>query len=128
LGMWVEITTLVIPTVNDSDDILRQIAEFILSLGAETPWHVSRFHPTYKMMDLPPTPVQSVVNARNIGLEAGLKYVYSGNIPGNEGENTYCHECGKVVVPRYGYQLDKLHIEDSRCEYCGAKIDIIQEG
>ncbi len=126
LGIWVEVTTLVIPTINDSDEELRNIAEFILSLGIETPWHVSRFHPTYKMLDLPPTPVQSVIRAREIGLEAGLRYVYSGNIPGDEGENTYCYNCGKILIARYGYRLGKTHIRDSKCEYCGAEIDVIQ--
>jgi pyruvate formate lyase activating enzyme len=125
LGIWVEVTTLIIPTLNDSHEELRQIAEFILSLGPETPWHVSRFHPTYKMLDLPPTPVQSIVRARQIGLEAGLRYVYSGNVPGDKGESTYCHNCGKVVIPRYGYQLGEIHLEDSRCEYCGAEVDVV---
>lgn len=125
LGIWVEVTTLVIPTVNDSEKDLRGIAEFILSLGSETPWHVSRFHPTYKMLDIPPTPVSSVVKARQIGLEVGLKYVYTGNAPGDDGENTYCHNCGKVLISRRGYQLGKVHIKDSKCEYCGAEIDII---
>lgn len=124
LGIWVEITTLVIPTVNDSEEQLRQIAEFILGLGSETPWHVSRFHPTYKMTDLPPTPVKTVVRARQIGLEAGLRYVYCGNIPGDEGENTYCYNCGELLIPRYGYQVGKIHIKDSKCEYCGAAIDV----
>ena len=125
LDIWVEVTTLIIPTVNDSDEVLKNIAEFILSLGPETPWHVSRFHPTYKMLDLPPTPVQSVIRARQIGLEAGLRYVYSGNVPGDDGENTYCYNCGKIVIPRYGYQLGDIHIEDSKCKYCDAKIDVI---
>jgi len=123
LDIWVEVTTLIIPTINDSDEVLRNIAEFILSLGVETPWHVSRFHPTYKMLDLPPTSVQSVIRARQIGLEVGLRYVYSGNIPGDEGEHTYCYNCGKVLIPRYGYQLEEIRIEDSRCKYCGAAID-----
>ncbi len=125
LGIWVEITTLVIPTVNDSEKDLRGIAEFILGLGVETPWHVSRFHPTYRMLDLPPTPVSSVVKARQIGLEVGLRYVYTGNAPGDDGENTYCYNCKRVLIPRYGYQLGKANIKDSNCEYCGAKIDII---
>jgi len=125
LGIWVEVTTLIIPTVNDSDEILKNIAEFILSVGPETPWHVSRFHPTYRMLDVPSTPVQSVVRARQIGLDAGLRYVYSGNVPGDDGESTYCYNCGKVVIPRYGYQLGKTHIKDSKCEYCGTEMDVV---
>jgi len=128
LGIWVEVTTLIIPTVNDSEEELEQIAEFIMSLGAETPWHVSRFHPTYKMLNLPSTSVHSVIRARQIGLEAGLRYVYTGNAPGDDGENTYCYNCGKVLIPRYGYQLGKIHVKDSKCEYCGAKIDVIDAG
>jgi pyruvate formate lyase activating enzyme len=127
LGIWVEVTTLIIPTLNDSEEQLRGIAEFILSLGSETPWHVSRFHPTYKMLDLPPTPVKSIVRARQIGMEIGLRYVYSGNVPGDKGENTYCHNCGKVIIPRYGYQLGKTHVKDSKCEYCGTEAGIIQD-
>ncbi len=126
LGIWIEVTTLIIPTVNDSVEELKQIAEFIMSLGAETPWHVSRFHPTYKMINLPSTSVHSVIKARQIGLEAGLRYVYTGNAPGDDGENTYCYNCGKVLIPRYGYQLGEIHIKDSKCEYCGTKIDVIQ--
>lgn len=125
IGIWVEVTTLIIPTINDSDEVLKNIAKFILSLGAETPWHVSRFHPTYKMLNLPSTPVESVVRARQIGLETGLRYVYTGNVPGDEGEGTYCHSCGKTLIPRYGYQLGKIHIKDSRCKYCNAEIDIV---
>ena len=128
MGIWVEVTTLVIPTVNDSDVELRQIAEFILSLGAETPWHVSRFHPTYKMLDLPATPVQSVVKARQIGLQVGLRYVYTGNIPGDDGENTYCYSCGEILIPRRGYTVAETHIRDSTCKYCGAKIDVEMGG
>ncbi|MBD3183055.1 AmmeMemoRadiSam system radical SAM enzyme [Candidatus Poribacteria bacterium] len=126
LGIWVEVTTLVIPTINDSEKTLKGIAEFILSLGSETPWHVSRFHPTYKLMNLPSTPISTVIKAREIGLSVGLKYVYSGNVPGDDGENTYCPDCGKVVIPRYGYNLEKRHLTDSKCEFCGEKIDIVQ--
>jgi len=128
LGIWVEVTTLIIPTVNDSEEELKHIAEFILSIGAETPWHVSRFHPTYKMTRLPSTSVLSVIKARQIGLEVGLRYVYTGNAPGDDGENTYCHNCGKTLIPRYGYQLGEMHVKDSKCEYCGAEVDVIQGG
>jgi len=126
LGVWVEITTLLIPTINDSDDDLRGIAEFILSVGAETPWHVSRFHPTYRMLDIPSTPVRSVVKAREIGLDVGLRYVYTGNIPGDNGENTYCHNCGKTLIQRYGYNIGEINIKDSKCAFCDADIDIIK--
>jgi pyruvate formate lyase activating enzyme len=124
LGVWVEITTLLIPTVNDSDDELRKLAEFIFSVGPETPWHVSRFHPTYKMTDIPPTPVSSVVKARQIGLDVGLRYVYTGNIPGDNGESTFCYNCGKTLIQRHGYNIGKIQIKNSKCAFCGTDIDI----
>ncbi len=125
LDIWIEITTLVIPIVNDSDDQLNQIAEFIMSVSPEIPWHVSRFHPTYKMNNIPPTSVRTIIRAREIGLKAGLKYVYTGNIPGDEGENTFCVSCKKAIIRRYGYNILEFHVKDSKCEYCGADIDII---
>jgi len=123
MGIWVEVTTLLIPTVNDSEDELRGIADFILLLGPETPWHISAFYPTYKMADLPRTSANLIRKGREIGLQAGLRYVYSGNIPGDEGESTFCHNCGKVVIQRWGYQILENHIKDSRCAHCGTKID-----
>jgi len=124
LGVWVEVTTLIIPTVNDSDDELRKLAEFIFSVGAEVPWHVSRFHPTYKMNNLPSTPVQSVINARKIGLDVGLRYVYTGNIQGDDGENTFCYNCGKTLIERHGYNIGPVHVKDSKCSFCGTDVDI----
>jgi pyruvate formate lyase activating enzyme len=124
LGIWVELTTLIIPTINDSEDDLRRLAEFIFSIGREIPWHVSRFHPTYKMNNLPPTPVRSVIKARQIGLEVGLRYVYTGNIQGDDGENTYCYNCGKVLIERNGYNIGQVHVKDSKCSFCGADVDI----
>jgi len=125
LGIWIEITTLVIPTVNDSEDQLRQIAEFILSVGPEIPWHVSAFHPTYMMNNIPSTPARTLIKAREIGLKAGLRYVYTGNIPGDDGENTFCYKCGKKLIQRFGYSISGIHIIDSKCEYCGKPIDVI---
>lgn len=124
LGVWVELTTLIIPTINDSEDDLRRLAEFIFSIGREIPWHVSRFHPTYKMNNLPPTPVRSVIKARQMGLEVGLRYVYTGNIQGDDGENTYCYNCGKVLIERIGYNIGLVHVKDSKCSFCGADVDI----
>ena len=121
LGIWVEVTTLIIPTLNDSEEVLKGIAEFISGVGEDIPWHVSRFYPAYKLIDLPPTPPETLREARKIGLEAGLRYVYQGNVPG-EGEDTYCHECGELLVQRYGYKILANRIEDSRCPYCGAKV------
>jgi pyruvate formate lyase activating enzyme len=123
LGIWIEITTLVIPTLNDSEKELRKIAEFVREVGEEIPWHVSRFHPMYKLLDLAPTPVTTLHRAREIGLEAGLRYVYEGNVLGEAGENTYCHKCGKQLIRRYGHQIMENRIENSACYYCSARID-----
>jgi pyruvate formate lyase activating enzyme len=118
LGIWVEVTTLLIPTLNDSNEELRQIAEFIHSLGAETPWHISRFHPRYRMDDLPPTPVASIHRAAEIGKAAGLKYVYSGNIPGDEGENTFCSHCKELLIDRYGFYIERINLKGTHCPRC----------
>jgi pyruvate formate lyase activating enzyme len=123
LGIWTEITTLIIPTLNDSEEELRKIAEFISEVGEDTPWHISQFYPTYKLIDLPRTPVATLRKAREIGLEAGLKYVYEGNVPGEDGENTYCPNCGKMLIHRFGYSIHENKIVNSKCTYCGAEID-----
>ena len=123
LGIWVEVTTLVIPTLNDSKKELRQIAEFILSLGPETPWHISQFYPTYQLTHLPPTPVESLRRGREIGLEVGLRYVYTGNVPGDEGENTFCYHCGQRLIHRYGYSILENRLKEAKCDRCGAVID-----
>jgi pyruvate formate lyase activating enzyme len=122
LGMWVEVTTLVIPTINDSDEELTKIAEFLVSVDVNMPWHISRFHPTYNMTDLPPTPVQTLHRAREIGLEKGLKFVYSGNVPGDEGENTYCPNCKTLIIGRFGFQITRNDLRNGHCPKCNADI------
>ncbi len=123
LGVWVEITTLIIPGLNDSEEELRGLVAFISSLGRETPWHISRFHPMYKMLDRSPTSVQTLERVRKIGLEGGLRYVYTGNVPGDEGEDTYCHHCGKLLIDRFGFQVRKYQIVGNRCYNCGTAVD-----
>jgi pyruvate formate lyase activating enzyme len=124
LGIFVEVTTLLIPGLNDNKGELQQLASFIAdSLGPETPWHISRFHPTYKLTDRPPTPAESIDQARRIGLEAGLRYVYSGNLPGDEGENTICYNCGQRLIERWGYRISKNVVRDGKCPECDASID-----
>ncbi|WGM88767.1 MAG: AmmeMemoRadiSam system radical SAM enzyme [Candidatus Bathyarchaeota archaeon] len=124
LGIWVELTTLVIPTLNDSENELNQIASFIKEkVGAETPWHLSGFHPMYKLLDVPRTPVVTLQKARQIGFDAGLKYVYVGNVPGENGENTYCPNCGEKVIQRYGCHIEKNKVVQSKCPQCEKKID-----
>jgi pyruvate formate lyase activating enzyme len=123
-GILVEVTTLIVPGLNDDKGELQDLAGFIAhELGAGTPWHISRFHPTYKLTARPPTPVKTLTMAREIGLEAGLRYVYTGNVPGNTGENTFCYNCGEIVIERWGFQVGALRIKDGKCSQCGAVMD-----
>lgn len=123
LGIWVELTTLVIPTVNDDEATLSAIAGRIVGeLGADTPWHVTRYYPAYRF-SAPPTPVATLEKAREIGLQAGLRYVYIGNVPGHPGENTACPRCARVLVKRAGLcVLDCVVTPDGRCPECGEPI------
>jgi pyruvate formate lyase activating enzyme len=122
LGIWLEVTTLLIPGQNDSREELTDLAKFLVSLDPGIPWHISRFHPTYKLTNIRATPPESIRMARDIGYEAGLKYVYTGNLPGDPGEKTYCHQCGETLIDRYGFSVRKYVIEEGRCSKCGAEI------
>jgi len=123
LGIWIEVTTLVIPGLNDSDEELREIAEFLAGVGCEVPWHVSRFHPDHKMLQIPPTPTETLRRAHKIGLDAGLRYVYIGNVPGEEGESTLCPRCGNMVLSRVGYRMTAVDVRDAKCGRCGFALD-----
>jgi len=122
-GVWLEITTLLIPGLNDSTEELKDIAAFIRDLGPETPWHISRFHPQFKMLDTPSTPIASLRRACAIGKEAGLHHVYSGNVPGEEGENTYCSNCHKLLIRRYGFRIIDYSLSGHQCSFCGQKLE-----
>ena len=122
LGIWLEVTTLLIPEKNDSPEELRDLTRFIADLDPSTPWHVSRFHPTYRLTDTPPTPPRAIRTAKEIGHEAGLKYVYPGNLPGDEGEKTFCHQCGELLIDRFGFTVRAKRIRDNRCPRCGVDI------
>jgi len=118
-GIWLEITTLIIPTLNDDPEELKDLAGFIYKeLGPDTPWHISRFHPTFKLTHLPVTPVKTLQQARTIGQEAGLHYVYTGNVPGDDGEKTFCHRCGQLLLDRYGFSIRKNHLRAGGCPQC----------
>jgi pyruvate formate lyase activating enzyme len=123
IGIWVEITTLVIPTLNDSDQEFEEIARFIVSLGPEVPWHISAFRPTYKMLNLPRTTASALHRAREIGIKAGLRYVYCGNVPGEEGEDTFCPHCGRRLVERIGFRVTRNDVVKGACRYCHGQID-----
>jgi len=124
LGILVEITTLLIPGANDDRTELEAMAKFIAEdLSIETPWHISRFHPAYRLTDRAATPVSSLTMARDIGIKAGLHYVYTGNVPGEKGEDTFCYSCGKTLIDRWGFSIRENHVRNGMCEYCGAKID-----
>ena len=124
LNIWVEVTTLIIPGLNDAPEALDQLAAFISQeLGVETPWHVSRFHPTYRLTDRGSTPVETLLKARDIGTAARLRYVYTGNIPGQGGEDTICPGCGETAIARQGFEITHNRVREGRCSGCGTVID-----
>jgi pyruvate formate lyase activating enzyme len=127
MGIWREVTTLLIPGLNDSTQELKELASFLYNLDPTVPWHISRFHPTYRLTNIRSTPPERIQVAREIGFEAGLKYVYSGNLPGDEGEKTFCHNCGKLLINRYGFYVTDNNIEGNRCSGCHAKIPGVWE-
>jgi len=125
LGLWVEVVTLVIPGFNDSVDELWAAGSFITSVSPDIPWHVTAYHPDYQMLDAPPTPAETLQRAAEIGQEAGLRYVYAGNLPGRVGslEDTHCPSCSRLLIQRRGYHILKnLVTPEGTCQYCGEKI------
>jgi len=122
LGIWLEVTTLVIPGINDDDKELKDSASFVAEeLGVDTPWHISRFFPDYKMTDVPLTSFETLKRAQEIGLEAGLRYVYIGNLPGEA--NTVCHKCGQILLRRSNFQvIENLVQPDGRCPNCDTPV------
>lgn len=123
LNVFVEVTTLLIPGLNDDPEELKDLAAFIFNeLGDDTPWHVSRFYPTYRLTDRPATPLETLLRARDIGIDAGLKYVYTGNVPGENSENTFCYGCGRKLIDRRGFKVAENKITDNKCPDCGVKI------
>jgi pyruvate formate lyase activating enzyme len=122
-GVWVEVTNLVIPTANDSPQDILQLCQWVKdNLGADTPLHFSRFFPMYKLTDLSPTPVNSLILARDIAKKTGLHYVYIGNVPTQNGEDTFCPVCGKLLIKRAGYQILANNIKEGKCKFCQVRI------
>ncbi len=121
-GVWLEVTTLIIPGVNDSHEELSQIAEFIASLSIDIPWHISAFYPNYRMLDVPPTSLQLLLEAEVIGRKKGLRYIYLGNVA--KESNTYCPNCDMVLIRRIGFNVleNYLTINDGRCPNCNFEV------
>lgn len=127
LGIWLEVTTLIIPTLSDDLKMLEKIADFISKeLGNDVPWHISAFSGiiSWKLRNIPDTPVDTIHKVCDIGKKAGLEYVYAGNIPGNAAENTYCPKCGEVIIKRIGYQIERFD-KNGKCGKCGENLNII---
>ena len=124
LGIWLEIVTLTIPGFNDSDEELKDIASFLVSVSPDIPWHVTAFHQDYKMTDPDPTPVATLLRGAEIGYNAGLHFVYAGNLPGRVGtyENTYCPSCHTMLIERFGFQVTKNNLANGACPKCQARI------
>jgi pyruvate formate lyase activating enzyme len=119
----VEITNLVIPTKNDDLGTVKEMCLWVKKeLGSDTPIHFSRFYPLYKLRSLPPTPVSTLENIRAVAVSTGLEYVYIGNVPGHEGEHTYCPKCKKMVIHRTGYMIGEVRLKGGKCGYCGKPI------
>jgi pyruvate formate lyase activating enzyme len=124
-GVWLEIVTLLVPGFNDGDDELRRLTSFLAGVSPDIPWHVTAFHADYKMTDRGPTPVQALRRAAHIGREAGLRYVYAGNVPGMVGglEDTACHACGHRLIARHGFAVENYALTpDGTCPRCGTSI------
>ncbi len=120
LGWWLEVTTLLIPGKNDDMSEIKQMAKFLANeLGEEVPWHISRFHPDYMMQDLAVTPMKSLALARKAGTDAGLNYVYIGNVSDNESSTTFCPSCKKEIISRLGFSMENKGVENGMCKYCG---------
>ncbi len=123
-GIWVEVVTLVVPGLNDSDAELTDIAQFLLSVSPDIPWHVTAFHQDYRMTEPDHTPVRTLIRAAEIGHAAGLHYVYTGNRPGEtrNHENTYCHSCGTLLIERRGFHVLGNRLQNGQCPACHAAI------
>ncbi len=127
-GVHLEITTLIVPGRNDDEEMLRRQCGWIReNLGPDVPLHFSRFHPQHRLRDLPPTPVETLERARNIARDAGLKFVYIGNVPGHEANSTYCASCGERIIARVGYSVQVLGVTGGVCDHCGAPVPGVWE-
>ena len=122
MGIWIEVTTLIIPGSNDSEKELKQIAKFLVKISKNIPWHISAFYPCYKMLDRPSTSEETLISAYEIGKKAGLKYVYTGNIPNSDHESTFCPKCNTLVIERWGMKVLENNLKNGKCPKCKTKI------
>ncbi len=125
MGIWLEIVTLLIPGFNDSDDELRKLTEFLAGVSPHIPWHVTAFHRDYKMVSPEDTRPEDLLRAAEIGREAGLRYIYCGNLPGRVGEfeNTHCHQCGETLIRRTGYLIEEYKVTpEGTCPACRTSV------
>jgi len=122
-NIWMEVTTLLIPGQNDSDEELKQFADFLVNnAGQDVPWHISRYYPQYKYQSSEPTPIKNIERAYEIGKSAGLRYIYFGNVHGSKSESTFCYECNELLIERMGYRIIANNIKDSMCPNCNTQI------
>jgi len=122
-GVWLEITNLIVPTWNDDMDMIKRMSDWLVSNGfQDTPLFFSRFHPQYQLTNLPPTPVSTLTKAREIAIKSGINFVYIGNVPGSDGENTYCPNCKNLIIERKGFRILKNNISEGKCNSCGKTI------
>jgi pyruvate formate lyase activating enzyme len=122
-GVHLELVNLVVPTLNDSKQMLAELARWVVGeVGPDVPVHFTRFHPDYRLLNLPPTPVATLERAREIALETGMHYAYVGNVPGHPGNNTYCPGCGALLIERTGFLIQTMRVVDGRCPDCGHAI------
>jgi len=127
-GVHLEIVNLVVPTLNDDPETIRAMCQWIVeNLGEDVPLHFNRFFPNYRLTNLPPTPIVTLEMARQIALDVGLKYVYIGNVPGHEADNTYCPKCGKRLIRRAYLAILENNVVGGRCKFCGERIPGIWE-
>ena len=129
MDFWVEVVTLIVPGFNDGEEELKQIADFMAGVSCDIPWHVTAFHPDYKMTDPPRTPADTLIRAYDIGKAVGLKYVYPGNLPGGLGkrENTYCVSCEKLLIRRRGFVVEENRMKAGACPFCQTKVPGVWE-
>jgi pyruvate formate lyase activating enzyme len=123
--IFIEVTNLIIPKLGDDLKLCEKLAEWInTELGSDVPFHVIRFYPSYKMMDIPATPTETLEKAITVAREAGLRYVYIGNVPGHRNESTYCYNCGELLIERFGFEIRRINLNGDRCPNCSFKINL----